>query len=450
MNIPRYIRINTDVLHKEQALSQLKDLGFLLLQTPSTYSAFLGAVCKLKRNEFLCDFNVPNLIVFNKKAKISSLTPGSFIRQDKSSCLVSLLLAPLPGSSILDMCAAPGYKTQHAASLLYNMGTLYSVEVNAQRFKTLEETRKTFGLEEICRPLKMDALKVSEDTCPDVEYIIVDPPCSGTGMVNVLMRHSADEDRLRKLSNLQAMMLKHALSSFSCARRVVYSTCSVMEEENEKVVSECLEVAEGNGFRLVPLAAAFRGSFAQGVGPYSCAPSVLRTTPEDDLTNGFFIALFERSVPPTLPSCGNKTSLTNGSCIRTDLPSPISNNEPAHSSNEQEFSLSDDNTESDEGEYVQHTTQHEQKNSSKTSLSSPNKNSKSKKNNSSESNKEDLSFHGKFTLQRNLKSSSKKKLVSKGFKKIIPPLGVKKKMLDQAKLPQSRKRMKLTFHSNKK
>lgn len=115
-------------------------------------------------------------------------------------------------------------------------------------------------------------------------------------MSNTLIKHVASEIRLQKLHNLQVMLLKHALMNFSCVRRIVYSTCSITEEENEKVVSECLDIAQEQGFHLVPLASTFKGSFNIGKGNYPCSPFVLRTSPESDLTNGFFVALFERFV----------------------------------------------------------------------------------------------------------------------------------------------------------
>lgn len=139
--------------------------------------------------------------------------------------------------------------------------------------------------------------------------------------MNTLIMHEANESRLKKLSNLQAMILKHALSKFPCARRIVYSTCSIEEKENEGVVSECLDLAQEEGFSLVPIGSAFKGSFEAGRGSSSSSASVIRLGPERDLTNGFFIAVFERSVPPSVPSESTTASKLVKNKVETDTSS---------------------------------------------------------------------------------------------------------------------------------
>ena len=148
-------------------------------------------------------------------------------------------------------------------------------------------------------PIHMDFL--TSDPCSEVysqvEYIIVDPSCSGSGMASrkdYLVDESleADPARLRGLQQLQCRILSHALS-FPGVRRVVYSTCSIHQEENEDVVREVLEGRED--FRLVPLMQEtwdHRGLVREGDD--DIGKLCLRASPREDLTNGFFVALFER------------------------------------------------------------------------------------------------------------------------------------------------------------
>lgn len=73
-----------------------------------------------------------------------------------------------------------------------------------------------------------------------MEYILVDPSCSGSGMQNRMSLDPDEKDpaRLKRLAGLQIKMLSHALQSFPNVKRIVYSTCSLYEEENEQVCKE--------------------------------------------------------------------------------------------------------------------------------------------------------------------------------------------------------------------
>lgn len=134
-----------------------------------------------------------------------------------------------------------------------------------------------------------------------VEYTIVDPSCSGSGMASrkdYLVDDDMQEDkaRLRSLHQLQCRILTHALS-FPSVRRVVYSTCSVHREENEDVVRTVLKQCDG--FRLVPVMQGTwdrRGlSTGQDGEEDHIGECCVRASPQKDLTNGFFVALFERT-----------------------------------------------------------------------------------------------------------------------------------------------------------
>jgi len=134
-----------------------------------------------------------------------------------------------------------------------------------------------------------------------VTHILVDPPCSGSGIVNRgdawtdsnddFNSRPIDERRINSLGNLQAMMLKRALSSFPNAKRVVYSTCSVHERENEMVVGEALQVASECGFQLID---AFESWKHRGRKTYEFGHLCLRSSSKRDATNGFFVATFAK------------------------------------------------------------------------------------------------------------------------------------------------------------
>lgn len=94
--------------------------------------------------------------------------------------MASHLLNPTPGSTVLDMCAAPGMKTTHIAALLNNEGVVYAVEMNQQRFNVLNKIVQNAGATCV-KTIHKDAVSLTAEDCPNVEYILIDPSCSGSG-----------------------------------------------------------------------------------------------------------------------------------------------------------------------------------------------------------------------------------------------------------------------------
>lgn len=224
------------------------------------------------------------------------------------------VLNPQPGSVVLDMCAAPGNKTTQIAAWIKNIGTVYAVELDKRRFETLESLIEKSGATCV-KTINNDALKITDNDCPNVEYILVDPSCTGSGMINRLSfeKEEKDPSRIRKLHNFQVTLLKHALSHFPKAKRVVYSTCSRFKEENEEVVKEVLESCKS--FELVsckeslqaPWLTSKNQSESDNIGNY-CISSI----PETHFTLGFFVAAFARIMDDENPR--NETEVAD----RTD------------------------------------------------------------------------------------------------------------------------------------
>lgn len=98
----------------------------------------------------------------------------------QASCLPVHILDPPPGSTVLDMCAAPGMKTTHLAAVMNNQGTVYAIERNPKRFETLSKIVETSGAKCV-KTYNKDILDCFNEAFPGVEYILVDPSCSGTG-----------------------------------------------------------------------------------------------------------------------------------------------------------------------------------------------------------------------------------------------------------------------------
>lgn len=90
------------------------------------------------------------------------------------------ILNPTPGSTVLDMCAAPGMKTTQLAAMINNEGTVYAVEFDQKRYETMNKMIELTGASCV-KTLNKDVITVTSKECPDVEYVLVDPSCSGSG-----------------------------------------------------------------------------------------------------------------------------------------------------------------------------------------------------------------------------------------------------------------------------
>merc|ERR1712180_15982 len=156
---------------------------------------------------------------------------------------------------------------------------------------------RTVGATSVTTVLR-DFLKVRHDQDPytNAEYIVVDPSCSGSGIVSRMDDLVQDENvdnsaRLKGLAGFQTAVLSHAIS-FTKVKKAVNSTWSIHKEENEDVVEKaCKRFA--STFKLAEILPEWTN---RGIGEWEDAKKCLRADPHADYCNGFFVALFERTV----------------------------------------------------------------------------------------------------------------------------------------------------------
>lgn len=166
-----------------------------------------------------------------------SYQEGCITIQDEGAMLVAPLIDAEPGMKILDMCSAPGGKAAHIAELQNDNGEIDAYDVYLQKVKTIQQTAQRLGLSSI-RARLGDAR-----TIPQVEQydaVLLDAPCSGLGVMRRRpdIRHRRRESDVRVLSDLQRQLLRTACG---CVRRggvIVYSTCTLLPEENEQVIAD--------------------------------------------------------------------------------------------------------------------------------------------------------------------------------------------------------------------
>ncbi|VDK85041.1 unnamed protein product [Litomosoides sigmodontis] len=302
VKIPRYARVNTLKWSFDEALQALQNEGWSIssLEPQESNDWYKTAVASMLKDQIYIDYHISELLLFPADTDLHQhwmVTDGYLLLQDKASCLPALILNPKAGTYIFDICAAPGMKTTHLAALVRNEGKIWAIDKESCRIKTLRTMVQKAGVVNVdtcCEDfLRTD---VTSSKFSRVRYALLDPPCSGSGIVKrmdelVNQDEGINTNRLRSLSNLQAMLLKHAMG-LPNLKKIVYSTCSIHEEENEQVIEEILndEVLRAR-FKLVR---AMPEWLHRGRAKYSFGDKCLRALPEIDLTNGFFIAVFKR------------------------------------------------------------------------------------------------------------------------------------------------------------
>ena len=143
----------------------------------------------------------------------------------------------------MDMCAAPGGKTGHIAQLMQNKGRIIAVDRNAEKVKKLNETLARLGVENVkflchdARYLDVDLPSLKPDR------VLVDPPCSSIGVRPSLFDYTTNEE-VSALARYQRQFLMAASRIVKPKGIIVYCTCTLTVEENEKVVESVIEKAK--------------------------------------------------------------------------------------------------------------------------------------------------------------------------------------------------------------
>ncbi|NXN48847.1 NSUN5 methyltransferase, partial [Rynchops niger] len=317
--VPRYVRVNTLKTCVDDVIDFFKRQGYSYLGK----AASVEELRALSGKKFCLDLHLPELLVFPPQTDFHDnllYTSGHMILQDKASCLPAFLLDPAAGSHVIDACAAPGNKTSHLAAILKNKGQIFAFDVDTKRLATMNTMLMRAGVTGF-QLAQQDFLTVDpgDPKYSKVTYILLDPSCSGSGMVNRLPREEAapSAERLQALAGFQRKVLSHALS-FPALQRLVYSTCSLHREENEDVVQAVLQ-EWGSAFRLVN---AFPSWPCRGLAAFPRAECCLRASPADTLTHGFFVAVLERcgegaAAPSSLPAAAENPEHGEGTAPGT-------------------------------------------------------------------------------------------------------------------------------------
>jgi 16S rRNA (cytosine967-C5)-methyltransferase len=173
---------------------------------------------------------------------------GLFTVQDASSFLASTLLNPVEGDTVLDSCSAPGGKSTAMAENMNNKGKIVSLDIHKHKIKLIKENAKKLGIDIIETKL-FDATKANELDY-SFDKILVDAPCTGLGVIRKKPEtvYGKDMKNVRELSELQYSILSSAAQKLKKGGSLVYSTCTILKEENRDNVERFLN--EYNNFEV--------------------------------------------------------------------------------------------------------------------------------------------------------------------------------------------------------
>lgn len=181
-------------------------------------------------------------------AESSLYKKGLVFVQDYASQKAVEVLNPKQGDRVLDVCAAPGGKSFTMACLMENKGEIVACDLYPHRVELIEKSARRLGLD-IIKPRVQDATKYDEDL-GEFDCILCDVPCSGLGVIRRKpeIKYNALPD-LKELQDIQLSIVKNALRYLKKGGKILYSTCTLRREENEKLVISLKK--EYNGLKLV-------------------------------------------------------------------------------------------------------------------------------------------------------------------------------------------------------
>lgn len=186
----------------------------------------------------------------NRVQELDIYKEGKIYLQSLSSMLPPILLNPKPNTDILDMAAAPGGKTTQMAALTSNLAHITACELNKIRAERLVYNLQKQGASSVY-VMQKDARNLDEFF--SFNQILLDAPCSGSGTLQIengTMKENVTEKLIQKSVSSQKALLKKAISVLKTGGEMVYSTCSILKEENEEII---LPELRENRMEVIPL-----------------------------------------------------------------------------------------------------------------------------------------------------------------------------------------------------
>ena len=249
-SIPKWF---CDILEKQygnenlkQAITSLKKIPYLsvrvnkLKYTEKEFEEFL------KEKDIQIIKKIDTVYYINSGLIINSeeFKTGKIIAQDASSYLAAKNLGVMPNELVLDICAAPGGKTAVLAENMENRGEIIAIDIHQHKIKLIETNMKKLGID-IIKATVMDARNVNKQG-RKFDKILVDVPCSGYSVIRKKpeILYSKNRESVEELAKLQLEILNSAADILKDGGELIYSTCTITDEENTNNIEKFLKERE--------------------------------------------------------------------------------------------------------------------------------------------------------------------------------------------------------------
>lgn len=268
---PLDLRVNTIKSNREQVIAEL--LAAPIAAEPTPYAPLALRILKKPA--------LQNLPVFKT---------GAVEVQDEGSQILAQIVGARRGEMLVDFCAGAGGKTLALGAIMRNTGRLYAFDIAEKRLAKLKPRLARSGLSNVHPVLiahENDA-KIKR-LAGKIDRVLVDAPCSGLGTLrrNPDVKWRVRPESITELNVKQLSILNGAARLVKAGGRLVYATCSILDEENEAIVAQFL--AANDAFSLVPMKTVLEEQrIPLEMDDY------LKLVPHRHQTDGFFAAVLER------------------------------------------------------------------------------------------------------------------------------------------------------------
>ena len=246
-SIPKWF---CDVLEKQygnenlkQAITSLKKIPYLSVRVNKLKYSEEEFEEFLKEKDIQIIKKVNTVYYVNSGLIINSeeFKAGKIIAQDASSYLAAKNLGVMPNELVLDICAAPGGKTAVLAEEMKNSGEVIAIDIHQHKIKLIDTNMKKLGIN-IVKAIVMDARNVNKQG-RKFDKILVDVPCSGYGVIRKKpeILYSKNKENIEELAKLQLEILNSAADILKDGGELIYSTCTITDEENTNNIEKFLE-----------------------------------------------------------------------------------------------------------------------------------------------------------------------------------------------------------------
>ena len=227
--------------------------------------------------------------------KLAVFLRGDVEVQDEGSQLLALMLDAKRGEMVVDFCAGAGGKTLALGASMRNTGRLYAFDTSGHRLAALKPRLARSGLSNVYpAQIAHERDERIKRLAGKIDRVLVDAPCSGLGT----LRRNPDLKWRQSPQGIEEMRVKQAAILASAARlvkpggRLVYATCSLLEEENE-AIAEAFGAANAEQFEVLPAATALARAHVDDAAAL-VRGDFLRLWPHRHGTDGFFAAVWQR------------------------------------------------------------------------------------------------------------------------------------------------------------